>query len=149
MRLARLIIVLTGFSTLIIKKVVIIRSRTSGFDYNWPDYNSWIFWAVISKSCYSKSDCPIGMKIDMYTHTEYIKAGWKGIFWLGRKGGILTPVPWRKSKFDPSWRPREQIITTFLIIDVQKPVNTIIEHVNLIFHYLFYRSQISLKMTEL
>ena len=64
--------------------------------------------------------------------------------------GQENPTVYSDTKhFDPSWRPREQIITTFLIIDVQKPVNTIIEHVNLIFHYLFYRSQISLKMTEL
>ena len=58
------------------------------------------FCAVRSKSCNSKSNCPIGIKIDMYTHKKYVKAGWKGFFFsFGRKGGILTPVSWRKSNF--------------------------------------------------
>ena len=65
----------------------------------WPKWLQLEFCAVRSKSCNSKSNCPIGIKIDMYTLKKYVKAGWKGFFFILAERGMLTPVSWRKSKF--------------------------------------------------
>ena len=85
MRLARLIIVLTGFCASDIEKVVTIsRGRQDLTKVTQLD-----FCAVRSKSCNSKSNCPIGIKIDMYISHEVCKGRLKGIFFYSDGKGVF------------------------------------------------------------